>query len=39
MIDSSAVLPVMPAKAGIYDLSSLRQRKSWMPACAGMTGG
>jgi len=28
----------MPAKAGIHDLSSLQQRKSWIPAFAGMTG-
>jgi hypothetical protein len=30
--------PVMPAKAGIHDLPSLQQRKSWIPAFAGMTG-
>jgi hypothetical protein len=28
----------MPAQAGIHDLPSLQQRKSWIPACAGMTG-
>jgi hypothetical protein len=31
--------PVMPAKAGIHDLSLLQQRKSWMPAFAGMADG
>jgi hypothetical protein len=30
--------PVMPAKAGIHGLPSSQQRKSWMPAFAGMTG-
>jgi hypothetical protein len=29
--------PVMPAKAGIHDLPSSQQRKSWIPAFAGMT--
>src|SRR5277367_3817698 len=29
----------MPAKAGIHDLSSSQQRKSWIPAFAGMTEG
>jgi hypothetical protein len=29
----------MPAHAGIHDLPSLQQRKSWVPACTGMTGG
>ena len=28
----------MPAKAGIHDLPSSQQRKSWIPAFAGMTG-
>jgi hypothetical protein len=28
--------PVMPAKAGIH--AFLHARKSWVPACAGMTG-
>jgi hypothetical protein len=34
--------PVMPAQAGIHDLSHLLQlvgEKTWMPACAGMTMG
>ncbi len=40
MTDSSATpYPVMPAHAGIHDLLSLQQRESWIPACAGMTGG
>jgi hypothetical protein len=30
---------VMPAQAGIHDLSLSLQRKSWIPACAGMTWG
>src|SRR5580658_5703114 len=30
--------PVMPAKAGIHGLSLPQQRKSWIPAFAGMTG-
>jgi addiction module HigA family antidote len=38
MIDSSVLPPVMPAHAGIHDLPSLQQRKSWKPAFAGMTG-
>ena len=38
MIDSSVLPPVMPAHAGIHDLPSLQQRKSWIPAFAGMTG-
>jgi hypothetical protein len=32
--------PVMPAQAGIHDLTIRLHRigeKSWMPACAGMT--
>jgi hypothetical protein len=29
----------MPAKAGIRDLSSRNEGKSWMPAFAGMTDG
>jgi hypothetical protein len=32
------VRSVMPAKDGIHDLPLDQQRKSWMPACAGMTG-
>jgi hypothetical protein len=39
MRDASVLPPVMPAQAGIHDLPSLQQRKSWIPACAGMTGG
>jgi hypothetical protein len=47
MIDASVLPPscrprVKPrgqAQAGIHDLLSLQQRKSWIPACAGMTGG
>jgi hypothetical protein len=31
------VASVMPAQAGIHDLPLLRQRKSWIPAFAGMT--
>ncbi len=38
MINSSVLPPVMPAQADIHDLPSLQQRKSWTPACAGMTG-
>jgi hypothetical protein len=32
---------VIPAQAGIHDLTilvQLAEEKSWMPACAGMTG-
>jgi hypothetical protein len=39
MIDASVLPSVMPAHAGIHDLLSLQQRESWIPACAGMTGG
>jgi len=48
MIDASVLSPVMPAPGssargqapvGIYDLPSLQQRKSSIPAFAGMTGG
>jgi hypothetical protein len=28
----------MPAKAGIHDLPSLQQSKSWIPAFSGMAG-
>jgi hypothetical protein len=31
MIDSSVLPPVVPAQAGIHDLPSLQQKKSWMP--------
>jgi hypothetical protein len=37
MVDSSVLPPDMPAHAGIHDLPSLQQRKSWIPAFAGMT--
>jgi len=29
----------MPAHAGIHDYNLLHEGKSWIPACAGMTGG
>ena len=35
MIDSSVPPLVMPAQAGIHDLPSLQQRKSWILVCAG----
>ena len=38
MIRLFGTTAVMPAQAGIHDLPSLQQRKSWIPACAGMTG-
>jgi peptide/nickel transport system substrate-binding protein len=31
--------PVMPAQAGIHDFLCCDEDKSWIPACAGMTGG
>jgi hypothetical protein len=37
MLDSSVLPHVMPTEVGIHDLSSSQQRKSWIPAFAGMT--
>jgi hypothetical protein len=38
-IDARAATPVMPAKASIHDFLCCNEGKSWIPACAGMTGG
>jgi hypothetical protein len=35
---SADTRPVMPAKAGIHDLPSCKQSKSWIPAFSGMAG-
>jgi len=38
MIDPSVLPSVMPAQAGIHDFLCCNEGKSWIPACAGMTG-
>jgi len=35
----ASATPVMPVQAGIHDLLCCNECKSWIPACAGMTGG